>query len=159
MDNYIIDIIEQKDIDKVIDIYNSNKTFIENHLGVSRVSREFIVNEIQEMDNVGFTSAVMKDNKGNIVAICDYKIEDEVYLSLLMIDAKLKGKGLGQSIYNQFEKIFKAKNVSRIRLDVVYDYKENVIGFWEKQGFISSEKIQLEWNGHKSKAVKMYKSI
>lgn len=159
MDNYIIDTVDQNDISKIIDIYNSNKTFLENHVGISKVSKDFIVNEIEEMNNIGFSSLVIKSNEGNIVGMCDFKIGDEVYLSLLIIDAKLKGNGLGRVIYNQLEKIFKTKNSKRIRIDVVYDYEENVLGFWEKQGFVPSEEIQLEWNGYKSKAIKMYKNI
>ena len=159
MDNYIINTVDQNDITKIIDIYNSNKTFLENHVGISKVSKDFIINEIEEMKNIGFSSLVIKNNEGNIVGICDFKIGDEVYLSLLMIDAKLKGNGLGRIIYNQLEKIFKTKNSKRIRIDVVYDYEENALGFWEKQGFVSSEEIQLEWNGYKSKAIKMYKNI
>ena len=159
MDNYIINTVDQNDITKIIDIYNSNKTFLENHVGISKVSKDFIINEIEEMKNIGFSSLVIKNNEGNIVGICDFKIGDEVYLSLLMIDAKLKGNGLGRIIYNQLEKIFKAKNSKKIRIDVVYDYEENALGFWEKQGFVSSEEIQLEWNGYKSKAIKMYKNI
>lgn len=159
MDNYIIDTVDQNDISKIIDIYNSNKTFLENHVGISKVSKDFIVNEIEEMNNIGFSSLVIKNNEDNIIGICDFKIGDEVYLSLLMIDANLKGNGLGRIIYNQLEKIFKTKNSKRIRIDVVYDYEENALGFWEKQGFVSSEEIQLEWNGYKSKAIKMYKNI
>ena len=159
MDNYIINTVDQNDITKIIDIYNSNKTFLENHVGISKVSKDFIINEIEEMKNIGFSSLVIKNNEGNIVGICDFKIGDEVYLSLLMIDAKLKGNGLGRIIYNQLEKIFKAKNSKKIRIDVVYDYEENALGFWEKQGFVPSEEIQLEWNGYKSKAIKMYKNI
>ena len=159
MDNYIIDMIIENDIDKILDIYNSNKSFLENHMGITTVSKDFIVDEIEKMKSIGFNSLVIKNNEGNIVGICDFKMEDEVYLSLLMIDAKLKGYGLGSMIYNQLEQIFKAKNANRIRIDVVYDYEENVLGFWEKQGFEPYEKIQLEWNGYKSKAVKMYKTI
>lgn len=159
MNNYIIDTISQNDIPTILDIYNSNKTFLENHMGIPKVSKDFIINEIEEIENIGFSSLVIKNNEGHIVGICDFKIGDEVYLSLLMIDAKLKGNGIGKIIYNQLEEIFKAKNSKRIRIDVVYDYEENVLGFWEQQGFISSEKIELEWNGYKSKAFKMYKNI
>lgn len=159
MDNYRIKEIEKNDIDKIVDIYNSNKTFLENHLGISTVSKDFIINEIEEMKKIGFTSLAIKNNEDNIVGICDFKIGDEVYLSLLMIDDKLKGKGLGTIIYNHLEKIFKSKNSKKIRIDVVYDYKENVLSFWKKQGFIPNEKVQLEWNGYKSKAIKMYKII
>lgn len=159
MNNYIIDKVEQDNINRIVDIYNSNKTFLCSHLGISSVTKEFVLNEIQEMKNMRFNSSAIKDNKGEIVGLCDFKISDEAYLSLLMIDAKLKGNGFGGIIYNQFEKMFKSKNVKRVRIDVVYDYEKNVLGFWEKQGFIPNEKIELEWNAYKSNAVKMYKII
>ncbi|MGN2370119.1 GNAT family N-acetyltransferase [Clostridium cagae] len=159
MDNYIIEKVNQNDVIKIVDIYNSHKNFLNSHMRISSVSKGFVLNEIEEMKNIGFISSTIKDNKGEIVGLCDFKIADEVYLSLLMIDAKLKGNGLGRVIYNQLENLFKYKNASRIRIDVVYGYQENVFGFWKKQGFISSEKIELEWNGYKSQAVKMYKTI
>ena len=76
MDNYIFNTIDQNDIDKIVDIYNSNKTFLEHHLGISNISKDFIVNEIEKMINIGFSSLVIKNNEGNIVGICDFKIED-----------------------------------------------------------------------------------
>lgn len=159
MHNYKFDMITINDIDKILDIYNSNTSFLTNHMGTPTISKEFIVKEIEEMKNIGFNSLVIKNNENNIVGICDFKMADEVYLSLLMIDAKQKRKGLGSEIYNQLEQILKSKNAKRIRIDVVYDYEDNVVGFWEKQGFIYCEKVQLEWNGYKSNAVKMFKSI
>ncbi|MEG1409938.1 MAG: GNAT family N-acetyltransferase [Terrisporobacter sp.] len=160
MYNYIIDKVNENDIDKIVDIYNSNEAFLKNHMGISRISQDFILNEIKEMRNAGFTSSIIKSNTGEIVGICDFKISyKEAYLSLLMIDSKLKGSGLGSKIYNYLEKSFKSKNINNIRIDVVYDYEENVLGFWEKQGFVSCEKIQLEWNKYKSKAIKMNKTI
>ena len=149
MDNYIIDEIDLNAINRILDIYNSNKSFLCNHLGVSSVSKEFILNEIEEMKKIGFNSSIM----------CDFKISHEVYLSLLMIDYRLKGNGLGKTIYNQLEKMFKSNNVQSIRIDVVYDYEENALEFWKKQGFVPNEKIELEWNGYKSNAIKMHKII
>ena len=148
-----------KDADKVSDIYNSNTGFLKNHLGVTAVSGEFILQEIEEMKRIGFQSFVIRDHAGNIVGICDFKIAEEVYLSLLMLDAKQKGNGAGSRIYRQLEQIFQAKGAKAVRIDVVCGYEDNVIGFWEKQGFIPCEKIQLEWNGYKSDAIKMCKSI
>lgn len=159
MDNYTFSNVELRDIDKIVEIYNSNLNFLMAHMGVSNISKEFIYNEINEMKSVGFMSSVIKDNKGEIIGVCDFKIQEEAYLSLLMIHSKFKGNGLGKEIYNHLERVFKYNNVKRVRMDVVYDYEENVIGFWEKQGFISKEKVELEWNSHKSNAIKMYKSI
>lgn len=159
MDNYKFDMITRNDVDKILDIYNSNTNFLENHMGITTVSKEFIVDEIEEMKNIGFNSLAIRNKEGNIVGVCDFKMADEVYLSLLMIDATQKRNGLGSKIYNQLEQIFKAKDVNSVRIDVVYDYEDNVVGFWEKQGFIHCEKIQLEWNGCKSNAIKMCKTI
>ena len=103
MDNYIIDEIDLNAINRILDIYNSNKSFLCNHLGVSSVSKEFILNEIEEMKKIGFNSSI--------------------------IDYRLKGNGLGKTIYNQLEKMFKSNNVQSIRIDVVYDYEEYNISF------------------------------
>jgi len=159
VDNYIIDEIDLNAINRILDIYNSNKSFLCNHLGVSSVSKEFILNEIEEMKKIGFNSSIIKDHTGEVIGLCDFKISHEVYLSLLMIDYRLKGNGLGKTIYNQLEKMFKSNNVQSIRIDVVYDYEENALEFWKKQGFVPNEKIELEWNGYKSNAIKMHKII
>lgn len=159
MSNYKIDTITEIDIDKILDIYNSNTHFLENHMGITEVSREFITNEIKEMKNIGFNSLVIKDCRSNIIGICDFKISEEVYLSLLMIDANQQGKGLGSIVYNQLEKLFKENHANKVRIDVVYNYDHNAVDFWKKQGFIPCEKIQLEWNGYKTNAIKMLKFI
>lgn len=159
MDNYRFDLITADDIEKVLDVYNSNTSFLEKHLGITNVSKEFLTEEIAEMKNIGFTSVAIRNSEGNIVGICDFKVAEEVYLSLLMIDAKQKRNGLGSRIYCQLEKIFKAEGADRVRVDVVDDYEDNVVAFWKKQGFIHCEKIQLEWNGYTSNAIKMVKVI
>lgn len=159
MNNYIFCNMELNDIDKILEIYNSNMSFLISHLGTSNISREFILNEINEMKRGGFISSIIKNSKGEVIGVCDFKIQDEAYLSLLMIHSSLKGKGLGKDIYNNLERVFKSNNVKSIRIDVVYDYEENVLGFWKKQGFVSKDKVELDWNGHKSNAIKMYKNI
>lgn len=37
--------------------------------------------------------------------------------------------------------------------------KKMHLNFWKKQGFVPNEKIELEWNGYKSNAIKMHKII
>ena len=48
---------------------------------------------MEEMKKIGFRSFVIKNSEGNTVGICDFKIAEEVYLSLLMIDGKQKRNG------------------------------------------------------------------
>ena len=147
-----------KDYDKSVEKSSNQYPFDGYYNALNHVYNSILNKKSKKILDVGFGNW-LKNNEGNIVGICDFKIGDEVYLSLLMIDDKLNGKGLGTIIYNHLEEIFKSKNSKKIRIDVVYDYKENVLSFWEKQGFIPNEKIQLEWNGYKSKAIKMYKII
>ena len=52
--------------------------------GIETVSKDFIVKEIEEMKKSGFKSLVIKNNYGTIVGICDLKVADEAYLSLLI---------------------------------------------------------------------------
>ena len=59
----------------------------------------------------------------------------------------------------QLENLFRSEGSTKVRIDVVYDYQDNSLGFWKKQGFIPHEKILLEWNGFKSHAIKMLKNI
>lgn len=46
-----------------------------------------------------------------------------------------------------------------MRIDVIDDYEGNVVGFWEKQGFILQDRIVLEWGGKKSSACVMKKIV
>ena len=70
-----------------------------------------------------------------------------------------QNKGVGQEIYKFFETSLKEKGCKTVRIDVVYDYLENVIPFWEKLGFKSYEKIQLTWGNKTNSAVVMKKDL
>ncbi len=159
MNNYTFCKIGINDIDRIVEIYNSNVTFLITHMGTSNISKEFILNEINKMKNYGFISSLIKNNKNEIIGLCDFKIQKEAYLSLLIIHSKFKGNGFGRDIYNHLERVFKLNNVKRVRIDVIYDYEENVLGFWKKQGFVIDGEVELEWNGYKSNAIRMIKII
>ena len=42
------DMATKNDIDKVLEIYNSNSDFLEKHLGASRVSKEFMMKSMPD---------------------------------------------------------------------------------------------------------------
>lgn len=91
-EKYILKTATLNDVREITYIYNSNKTFLEHHLGVPMVSNKFILCEIKEMSENGFLSRLIIDKQTeDVVGLCDYKIEDCVYLSLLMLNGKLKG--------------------------------------------------------------------
>ncbi|MEE0452215.1 GNAT family N-acetyltransferase [Peptacetobacter sp.] len=75
------------------------------------------------------------------------------------MDANQQGKEIGSVVYNQLEQLFKENLANKVRIDVVYNYNHNAVDFWKKQGFTPCEKIQLEWNGYKTDAIKMLKFI
>lgn len=160
MSNYSFRKAEKKDIVSILKIYNSNTSFLKNHLGSAKVDERFIENELTEMEKMNFLSSVIVSNDTEqVIGVIDYKADDTVYLSLIMLDAELQRQGIGKKLYNQFEKEMKTIGKDKIRIDVVNDYNNNVIPFWEKQGFISQETIVLEWGNKKSPAIVMTKKL
>lgn len=160
MENFYIRELNPNDYKRVVEIYNSNREFLLNHLGVEVVEEAFISDEAVTMEKVGFRSCVIVNEEMQTVqGVLDYKPDEEVYLSLLMLAAESQGKSIGKKIYSLFEsKMMKEKRAS-IRIDVVNDYPRNVVPFWEKLGFAGNETITLEWGNKKSNAVVMRKSL
>ena len=112
------------------------------------------------MKKVGFRSCVIVDEETQAVqGVLDYKPDDEVYLSLMMLAAESQGKGIGKMIYSLFEAQMSRENRASIRIDVVNDYPGNVVPYWEKLGFVANETITLEWGDKQSKAVVMRKRL
>ena len=76
-----------------------------------------------------------------------------------MIHGNFKRKGLGKELYNLFEKYLSEKQCSFIRIDVVYNYNENVVGFWQKQGYSIQKEEFINWKGIESSAYLMMKKL
>ena len=159
-DRFLFEPISINDTDEIVRIYNSNPVFLQNHLGMAEVSAEFVLQELQEMGKIGFSSTKIIDNStGETIGICDFKFEETVYLSLLMLDGALQGKGLGSAIYKAFEHKAASDNAKRIRIDVVDSYSGNAVGFWKNQGFETQGTTQLDWHGKQSDAQIMRKAL
>lgn len=160
MEKFYIRELNPNDYKRVVEIYNSNRQFLLCHLGVEAVDEAFISEEAVTMEKVGFRSCVIVNEETQTVqGVLDYKPDDEVYLSLVMLVADLQGKGIGKKIYSLFESQMSQEKRDSIRIDVVNDYTDNVVPFWKKQGFVENETITLEWGNKKSKAVVMRKRI
>ena len=159
MDKFRLENATTNDLDDMVLIYNSNPVFLRNHLGVETITSDFIRNEIEQMIEIGFESLLIIDDKNEKIGFCDIKIGEETYLSLLMLDKKTHGMGYGKEILQQIERMLIERNAQRVRIDVVNDYKDNVVSFWIKHGYMEMETIKLEWNGYHSTAVKMYKFL
>lgn len=112
------------------------------------------------MKHIGFLSYVIVDKDTEMIrGTIDYRLSEEVYLSLFMLDASLQGKGLGRNLYDCFENEIVKKGTKRVRIDVVNEYEGNVVAFWEKLGFIGEEEVVLEWGNKKSRALVMRKNL
>ena len=148
------------DVDAIVQIYNSNHVFLTNHLGRDSVNRSFILSEQEEMKTMNFISCVIIDESADkIVGVLDYKPDEMVYLSIMMLDKQHQGSGAGRFIYDLFEKKMIDMKRCAIRIDVVDTYKGNALDFWKKQGFVSEEKVLLKWGEKESSAVVMRKKL
>lgn len=148
------------DADAVVQIYNSNPLFLTRHLGRNRVNRAFIRNEQAAMKTAGFLSCVILDERAHkIVGVLDYRPGETVYLSLLMLDKKIQGGGVGRRVVRLFEDEMRTQNRRAIRMDVVDTYAGSALDFWKKQGFAAEQRIQLKWDEKESSAVVMKKTI
>lgn len=160
MGKYIIRAVQESDYYRIAEIYNSNHSFLIHHLGMDSVDEAFIAQEVLTMCKAGFYSNVIVNQESSVVqGILDYKPEQKVYLSLLMLSADLQGKGEGSDIYSQFEMKMIQDGRDSIRIDVVNDYQGNVEPFWKKHGFLEKKDVMLEWGNKKSSAVVMEKSL
>lgn len=144
---------------EVIEIYNSNPDFLQHHLAVKEVQEDFIAEEQEEMKEAGFQTMLVSNRNGHIIGLCDFRVEKETYLSLLMLDSKAKGQGAGRAIYSMFEGYCRENGVQRIRIDVVSDYEGSPYGFWSKLGFRKVSPIEIEWGGNKLEAIVMKKEV
>ncbi|MCF6094933.1 GNAT family N-acetyltransferase [Microaerobacter geothermalis] len=159
-DNFMISTVEEKDIEDVLEIYNSNTEFLQKHMDRSEITIEWLKEELEEMKRAGFNSYKMiEKSAGKTFGILDIKIAEESYLSLLMIHNDYKDKGYGKEIYTKIEDYIKTSTSKSIRIDVVTDYNRKVENFWERNGFKKVGYVELNWTGKRLPAVTMRKKI
>ncbi len=152
--------IELTNMADAIKIYNSNTNFLIHHIGEDYIDESFLKNELDEMQAHGFSSNYLCiDNEP--IGIVDYMLNDEgyVYLSLLMLIKEKQKKGLGTIVYKYFENWVCNEGANIIRIDVVDDYENNVLPFWEKMGFVTKKRDELTWGRKKSSVSVMEKVL
>ncbi|MCC5911286.1 MAG: GNAT family N-acetyltransferase [Clostridiaceae bacterium] len=152
--------IKNEDLQEIKEVYNSNPKFLFAHMDKDKIDIEWCIKEQEEMKEMNFKTLIIKAKvSGRIIGFIDYCLKEESYLSLLMLHSQYKNKGYGKEIYKAFEDYLKERKVRNIRIDVVYDYDETVLEFWEKRGFSRKEKIQLQWTDKTLDAIVMKKSL
>jgi len=145
-------------LEKIAEIYNSNPAFLQKHLGECKVCTKWCANEAKEMLNSDFKRYEITDGK-DIVGFLDYCSGAEAYLSLVIIHNDFKRKGIGQKTLQMFEEQIKNEGGQTIRIDVVTDYEDNPLKFWQKNGYTTQGEVELSWDDRKFSAIKMVKQI
>ncbi len=155
-----IDFVNKEDINNIIDIYNSNKDFLMAHMDKEEITKEWIIQEIESMNKIGFKSCkIVEKNSEKMIGVIDFMVGEEAYLSLLMIHNDFKGKGYGMQSFQAFEDYLISMGSKRIRIDVVTEYDSSVLDFWINKGFVKFKDIELNWTGKKLPAVTMTKEL
>lgn len=158
--DFYVDNIDNGDLEKVLEVYNSNDHFLLNHMNTSKVTSEWILEELTSMKKAGFYSCkIVQRNSGKNIGIMDFKVGEETYLSLLMIHNDFKGNGIGKIIFQDFEQYTKSLKSRCIRIDVVTNYDNSVLDFWIKNGFVKFKDVELNWTGKILPAVTMKKYL
>jgi len=158
--DFYVEIIDNKDSNKIVEIYNSNKKFLLSHMNMENVTVQWVIEEIESMKKVGFYSCkIVEILSGKTIGIIDFKIGEETYLSLLMIHKDFKCTGYGKLILHAFEEYAKTLKSKSIRIDVVTNYDSSVFDFWIKNKFIRFEEVELNWAGKILSAVTMKKYL
>jgi len=158
--DFFIDLVENRDLNDIVEVYNSNKKFLLNHTESDIVKYKWLIEELELMKKMNFCSCkVVEKSSGKIIGIIDFKIGEETYLSLLMIHNDYKNKGFGKLIYQALEAFVKSIKSRGIRIDVVTNYDDRVLNFWIRNGFNKFKNVELNWTGKVLPAVIMKKSF
>ncbi len=158
MENFILYDVSDINIDNVMQIFNSNEEFLLGNLDRPLIDRNFVINEICNMSNLGFITYILTDLNGKEIGMCEYKIGYDVYISLLIVNKDFQNRGIGSQIYKLLESKFKSQGVQKISLEILEDGDRSK-DFWTKLGFVLDEKTILEWDDKKIKAFRMIKDL
>lgn len=157
-EKFIISEMTVDDINGILEVYNSNQNFLLSHINKKSISIDWLIEEQQEMKEANFKTLVVKEDN-SIIGFIDVCIEEESYLSLMIIHNEYRGRGYGKEIYHALEQYLEKMNSKRIRIDVVYNYNEKVLQFWGNRGFKETEKIKLQWTDITLDAIVMKKEL
>ncbi len=158
--NTYLDFITEIDLKDIVEIYNSNEDFLIAHMDKNKVDIKWLKSEILEMKKVGFDSYKIVDKETSIIiGFLDFSMNEECYLSLLMLHNHYKVKGYGTEVYKGLETYFKKNGAHFIRIDVVLGYSYDVLDFWLYRGFEIKESIKLNWAGKELPALKLIKHV
>ena len=87
------------------------------------------------------------DVEDELVGIVDmvkgYPCEDSWFIGLLLLDPRLRGRGMGEKIINRLKDWLKSMDVRKVGIGVVEENKRALV-FWKKMGFVETGKKIME---------------
>ena len=136
----IIQKVDRSSIDSIYNVYKNCEDFLS--LGpVSTASKQMILDDFKISEGEGgiYCGIFFKER---MVGIIDFVLSgfegdpSHAYLSLLMISANFRKKGIGYDVVKTVEnEIIKNHNIRSILVSVQINNKQ-AIAFWEKMGYI-----------------------
>ncbi|MEF9934862.1 MAG: GNAT family N-acetyltransferase [Clostridium sp.] len=158
--DFFVDESNAEDIIEITEIYNSNKEFLKKHTNKENVTFDWLLEDLKETRNSGFSPCKIVDKEsGAILGILDFKLSSETYLSLFMLHNKYINKGIGKTVFAEFESYAKNNGSHAIRIDVVDSKNEDALRFWVKRGFQKIKEVSLSWGDAILQASLMKKDI
>lgn len=158
--NYFVAPVLDSDSQEILNIYNSNPTFLRKHIGREKVTLKWLMSEMKEMSELGFMSyKIVHKDQEQIIGFIDFKVGEESYISLIMIHDSYRYNGVGRTVYKSFEEYLLGLGVCSVRIDVVSNYDNSVLDFWTSEGFMTCSEIELNWCGYKMPAFIMKKKL
>ncbi|KPU28348.1 acetyltransferase [Caloranaerobacter sp. TR13] len=158
--NTYVALIEEVDLNRILEIYNSNKGFLLSHMDKESVDTDWVRNELDNMRSIGFNSCkIIEKRFKRTIGFVEFAVKKESYLSLLMIHNNFKDNGYGKEVFYGLENYLKENFSDSIRIDIVTDYDSRVFKFWSELGFRVQENIILNWADKELSAIVMKKYL
>lgn len=132
--------------------YKKALRILENGLGKKRVKSNKILPKKFERFSKFFIGAFL--NKKIVGFICGYPRKDYLQISMLAIDSKFRGKGLGKKLVKEFEKTAKDK-YKKINVGA----EDKVLGFYSALGYKPFLLIQFKPKDNFSRDFSQFKII
>lgn len=79
---YTINKVKKESFSQIAEVYNSNPEFLRHHIGLEQIDVDWVSNEWDEMEKVGFACCKIVENQmGNVAGLIDFKLSEQTYLS------------------------------------------------------------------------------
>jgi ribosomal protein S18 acetylase RimI-like enzyme len=131
--------VKKTDYPAILQVYKQSEDFLS--LGPKpNASMEMVLKDIKHSKQEKGKYCGIWDLKGNCMGIIDFipimEDKESSFLSLIMISAAYRDKGLGSKLVQALEKYLKTKYLVKRILSAVQTNNEKAIRFWKRCGYV-----------------------